>query len=96
MRVTWAKILGHPPSGCRKEAITNGFPDSLDMMLVCVEAGQSLDQSIIRVARELKSGFPDLSHEFEVVAHEMKAGKDKTSVLKDMAERAACKTSKAL
>tara|TARA_R110002051_G_scaffold70726_4_gene127239 strand:+ start:7668 stop:8618 length:951 start_codon:yes stop_codon:yes gene_type:complete len=72
----------------RKEAITNGFPDSLDMMLVCVEAGQSLDQSIIRVARELKSGFPDLSHEFEVVAHEMKAGKDKTSVLKDMAERA--------
>tara|TARA_R110002110_G_scaffold110970_3_gene276459 strand:+ start:2244 stop:3194 length:951 start_codon:yes stop_codon:yes gene_type:complete len=72
----------------RKEAITNGFPDSLDMMLVCVEAGQSLDQSIIRVARELKSGFPDLSHEYEVVAHEMKAGKDKTSVLKDMAERA--------
>ena len=61
----------------RQEAITNGFPDSLDMMLVCVEAGQSLDQSIIRVARELKSGFPDLSHEFEVVSQEMKAGKDK-------------------
>ncbi|WP_458789881.1 type II secretion system F family protein [Yoonia sp. MH D7] len=72
----------------RKEAITNGFPDSLDMMLVCVEAGQSLDQSIIRVARELKSGFPDLAHEFGVVAQEMKAGKDRTSVLKDMAERA--------
>ena len=71
----------------RKEAITNGFPDSLDMMLVCVEAGQSLDQSIIRVARELKSGFPDLSHEFEVVSHEMKAGKDKGAVLKDMSER---------
>jgi tight adherence protein C len=70
-----------------QEAITNGFPDSLDMMLVCVEAGQSLDQSIIRVARELKSGFPDLSHEFEVVSHEMKAGKDKGAVLKDMSER---------
>ena len=72
----------------RQEAITNGFPDSLDMMLVCVEAGQSLDQSIIRVARELKSGFPDLSHEFEVVSQEMKAGKDKATVLKDMADRA--------
>jgi len=71
----------------RQEAITNGFPDSLDMMLVCVEAGQSLDQSIIRVARELKSGFPDLASEFEIVSQEAKAGKDKNTVLKDMADR---------
>ena len=71
----------------RQDAITNGFPDCLDMMLVCVEAGQSLDQSIIRVARELKSGFPDLSEEFEIVSHEMKAGKAKDSVLRDMSER---------
>ncbi|MFG5383855.1 type II secretion system F family protein [Yoonia sp. R2-816] len=72
----------------RKGAIADGFPDSLDMMLVCVEAGQSLDQSILRVARELKSGFPELSEEYQTVSQEMKAGKDKTSVLKDMAERA--------
>lgn len=72
----------------RKEAITNAFPDSLDMMLVCVEAGQSMDQSIIRVAHELKSGFPELAEEFETVSQEIKAGKDKNSVLKDMAERA--------
>ncbi len=71
----------------RKEEITNGFPDSLDMMLVCVEAGQSLDQSIIRVSRELRSGFPDLSEEFEMVAQEMKAGKAKDAVLRDMSER---------
>jgi tight adherence protein C len=72
----------------RKKAIENGFPDSLDMMLVCVEAGQSLDQSIIRVAAELKAGFPELAEEFETVSQEVKAGKDKTTVLKDMAERA--------
>lgn len=71
----------------RQEAITNGFPDSLDMMLVCVEAGQSLDQSIIRVARELKSGFPELAEEFETVSQESKAGKDKDTVLKDMSDR---------
>ncbi len=71
----------------RQEAITNGFPDSLDMMLVCVEAGQSLDQSIIRVSRELRAGFPDLADEYEMVSHEMKAGKDKVAVLRDMAER---------
>ncbi len=71
----------------RQEAIENGFPDSLDMMLVCVEAGQSLDQSIIRVSGELKAGFPDLAMEFELVAHEMKAGKGKEAVLRDMSER---------
>ena len=71
----------------RQEAITNGFPDALDLMLVCVEAGQSMDQSIIRVSKELRSGFPDISDEFELVSQEVKAGKDKTTVLKDMAER---------
>lgn len=72
----------------RKEEITNGFPDALDMMLVCVEAGQSLDQSIIRVATEIRAGFPALADEFQVVAHEMKAGKDRIQVLRDMSERA--------
>lgn len=71
----------------RQEAITNGFPDALDLMLVCVEAGQSMDQSILRVSKELRSGFPDISDEFEMVGQETKAGKDKTTVLKDMAER---------
>ena len=71
----------------RQQEITNGFPDSLDMMLVCVEAGQSLDQSILRVAKELRAGFPDLADEYEMVTYEVKAGKDKIQVLRDMAER---------
>ncbi|MEX3316886.1 type II secretion system F family protein [Sulfitobacter sp. PS-8MA] len=71
----------------RKEEITQGFPDALDMMLVCVEAGQSLDQCIVRVAKELRASYRALSEEFEIVAYEMKAGKDKISVLNDMAER---------
>lgn len=71
----------------RQEAIENGFPDSLDMMLVCVEAGQSLDQSILRVSTELRAGFPELSEEFGLVSHEMKAGKSKENVLRDMSER---------
>ncbi len=71
----------------RQQAITNGFPDSLDLMLVCVEAGQSLDQSIVRVSKELKSGFPEIAEEYDIVSQEVKAGKDKTTVLKDMSER---------
>lgn len=73
--------------GIRQQEIENGFPDSLDMMLVCVEAGQSLDQAIIRVAAELRAGFPDLADEYELVSYEMKAGKDKINVLRDMSER---------
>ena len=71
----------------RKEQIEQGFPDCLDMMLVCVEAGQSLDQCIVRVAKELKASYAALADEFEVVAQEMKAGKDKVNVLNDMGTR---------
>lgn len=72
----------------RQDEIINGFPDALDMMLVCVEAGQSLDQSIIRVSEEIKAGYPALAEEFSTVAQEMKAGKERTTVLRDMSERA--------
>ena len=71
----------------RKEEIESGFPDALDMMLVCVEAGQSMDQCIVRVAGELRASYKALAEEFEVVAYEMKAGKDKVTVLNDMGER---------
>ncbi len=73
--------------GKRKEEITRGFPDALDMMLVCVEAGQSMDQCIVRVAHELRASYPALAEEFEVVAYEMKAGKDRINVLNDMGDR---------
>ena len=71
----------------RQQEITAGFPDALDMMLVCVEAGQSLDQSILRVSKEVRAGYPALADEFEIVSHEIKAGKERSSVLKDMGER---------
>ncbi len=71
----------------RQTEITQGFPDALDMMLVCVEAGQSLDQSIIRVGKESRAGYPALADEFDLVANEVKAGKERIQVLKDMAER---------
>lgn len=71
----------------RQTEIVSGFPDALDLMLVCVEAGQSLDQSISRVARESRAGYPALADEFDMVAQEVKAGKERAQVLKDMSER---------
>lgn len=71
----------------RQTEIIQGFPDALDMMLVCVEAGQSLDQSILRVAKESRAGYPALAEEFEIVSQEVKAGRERVQVLKDMSER---------
>ena len=72
----------------RQQEVGNGFPDALDMMLICVEAGQSLDQSLQRVAQEINHAHPALSEEFQIVALEMRAGKDRSNVLRDFAERA--------
>lgn len=71
----------------RQDQIARGFPDALDLLIICTGAGQSLDQSIARVARELHAGYPALAEELETVTHEMKAGKDKVAVLRDFGER---------
>ena len=71
----------------RQQQIVQGFPDALDLMLVCVKAGQSLDQSINRMAKETRAGYPALADEFDMVSHEVKAGKERVQVLKDMSER---------
>lgn len=76
--------------GTRQEEILNGFPDALDLMLVCIEAGQSLDQAVQRVAKEIQPSAPALAEEFTIVSNEMRAGKGRPEVLRDMAERCDC------
>ena len=71
----------------RKSEIISGFPDALDMMLICVEAGQSLDQSIQRVSREMKAAYPALGEELGAVGEQVKAGRERSDVLRDMAKR---------
>lgn len=71
----------------RKEELLSGFPDALDMMLICVEAGQSLDQSIQRVSREIAPAYPALGEELGAVGEQVKAGRERSEVLKDMAKR---------
>lgn len=71
----------------RKEEIISGFPDALDMLLICVEAGQSLDQSIQRVSVEIKTTYPALGEELTTVGEQVKAGRERSEVLKDLAKR---------
>ena len=73
----------------RKQDITNAFPDAMDMMLVCIEGGQSLDQAMARVGEEMATSSGPLAQEFALVSHEFRAGKDRISVLRDFASRCA-------
>lgn len=74
-------------AAARQEEVMEGFPDALDMMLICVEAGQSLDQSIQRVAQEIRPAYPALSEELTTVGDQVRAGRERGEVLREMAKR---------
>lgn len=71
----------------RREEIANAFPDAMDMMLVCIEGGQSLEQAMARVGQEMESASGPLAEELQIVSHEFRAGKDRVAVLRDFAAR---------
>ena len=73
--------------GGRKHAIERGLPNALDLMVVCVESGLGLDQTILQVAHELHSPFPAIADEFTVVNLELRAGKRRADALHDLGER---------
>jgi tight adherence protein C len=71
----------------RREILRLSLPDSLDMLVVSVEAGLGLDQAIQHVARELVTSHPQLSEELTLVTLEMRAGKRRSEALRHFAER---------
>jgi len=56
----------------RRSEIVRNLPDALDLMVICTEAGLSLDPTIERVARELRLSTPELAREMAVMSHEMR------------------------
>lgn len=71
----------------RKEKILEGFPDALDLMVVCVEAGMGLDAAINRVGEEMRLRNYALSEEFRVLSLELRAGKLRRDALRNLALR---------
>lgn len=72
----------------RKEKILEGFPDALDLMVVCVEAGTGLDAAIRRVGEEMKLTNDVLSEEFKLLSLELRAGRRREDALRNLALRA--------
>jgi tight adherence protein C len=71
----------------RKRAVEKGLPNILDLMVVCVESGLGLDQTVIQVAKELQTAHPEICDEFTVMNLELRAGKRRPEALHNLAER---------
>ena len=71
----------------RQRRIRLGLPDGLDLTVICVEAGLSLDQAMMRVGNDLSHAHPELSAEFHLFDLETRAGKPRVEALRNLAER---------
>lgn len=71
----------------RQRELINGFPDALDLMLVCVEAGLGLEAAFSRVGMEMTTSHPLLAEQFGAVVLELRAGRSHDDALRRMADR---------
>lgn len=73
----------------RQQEILNGFPDCLDLMLVCVEAGMGLEAALDRVGREMAVSHPLVAEQISQTTLELRAGASREEALRSMADRTA-------
>jgi tight adherence protein C len=79
-----------------RRAIQNGLPDALDLLVVCVEAGSSLDQAILKASQELQLALPPLATELRMVSTEIRAGKPRLEAFQNFAKRTTLEDVQAL
>jgi tight adherence protein C len=79
-----------------QKAIQNGLPDAIDLIVVCVEAGSSLDQAIVRASDELEFAVPALASELRAVTNEIRAGKPRMEAFQGLARRTPIEDVRAL
>ena len=73
----------------RQAAIRRGLPDVLDLLIICIEAGQSMDQATKRTAEELRLAQPAITDELGIVVLEQRAGRPRVDAWRNFAERTA-------
>jgi tight adherence protein C len=80
----------------RQTAIDRGLPDSLDLMVTCVEAGLGLDAAVQRVSSEVALAHPVLAEELALTFLEVKAGVRRTEAFRRLADRTGVRDLKIL
>lgn len=71
----------------RERECSNGFPDMMDLLVACVEAGMSLDAAVMRVSDELTMRHPELSLQLKTLGLEMRAGRSRKAAWRSFADR---------
>jgi tight adherence protein C len=71
----------------RRERIRRAMPDTLDLLVICMEAGLGMDQALIRVGEEVRLIYKDLSDELLLIRLEQRAGKPRVEAWRNMANR---------
>src|SRR5271168_1230475 len=71
----------------RQARIRRGLPDVLDLLVICIEAGLSLDQAVVRTAEELSLAHPAVCDELAIVVLEQRAGLPRADAWRHFAER---------
>lgn len=77
-------------SSCTKKLeieYSEGFPDMMDLMVACVEAGLSIDMAVTRVAAELVDRYPNLAVHLNIIALELRAGRSRQDAWRNFAHR---------
>jgi tight adherence protein C len=80
----------------RSAQLEREFPDALDLMVVCVEAGLGMEAAFIRVAEEMRGSHPRITEELGRVSEQLRAGRSHSDALRDMADRSSVAGVKAL
>ncbi|HEM46915.1 MAG TPA: type II secretion system F family protein [Alphaproteobacteria bacterium] len=80
----------------RKKEIQKALPDTLDMLVVCVEAGLGLNQALARVSEEVEHISTIMSEELQIVGLEIRAGTPREDALRHLGERTDVKDIKGL
>jgi tight adherence protein C len=80
------RVLGFAVKA-RMGRLRQALPNALDMLVLAVEAGQSIDQALVATGRGLKQTYPDLSAELTMLHLETRASNDRAEALRNFAER---------
>src|SRR4051812_33558457 len=74
----------------RRRNLDAALPDALDLMVVCVESGLTLDAALQRVGSEIALAHPDISKEFGITHMETRVGLSRVDALRNLGQRTGC------
>lgn len=80
-------VLADMKESRRKLELSVGFPEALDLLVACTEAGMGLNAAFLRVAEQMVYSHPAIAQQFNLLNYEIRGGVDRFQALRNFAER---------